>query len=130
MKLNDDFFASVTAKQVFLTKMDKIKSKIRHKAIRMQTLVKGDLKSQRSKRSREQLSSLKDLANVGDNNMVKMNQLNSDRRKQLVKERYRPAQLKKGKILKGKLRRRNSLDGGFSFNKTRSNMRSFTRMNP
>lgn len=29
MKLNDDFFATVTAKQVFLTKMDKMKSKIK-----------------------------------------------------------------------------------------------------
>ena len=48
MKLNDDFFASVTAKQVFLTKMDKIKSKLRRKTIRMSTLAKGD-KSHRSK---------------------------------------------------------------------------------
>lgn len=84
MKLNDDFFATVTAKQVFLTKMDKMKAKIRHKAVRMKSLVKGDLKFHRAKD-----------------------------KKQMIEERYKPASQKKTQILKdkkGTKKRRNSYE--------------------
>jgi hypothetical protein len=42
-KVNDNFFSIVTAQQVFLNKMDKMKSKIRHKVKKMPTLIKGEL---------------------------------------------------------------------------------------
>ena len=45
-RLNDNFFGIVTAQQVFLNKMDKMKSKIQRKVKKMPTLIKGELKHQ------------------------------------------------------------------------------------
>jgi hypothetical protein len=88
--------------------MNKIKAKIKCKTIRMQTLKKPPPKPHTMKTNGE---------NMDNNSVVKvmtMNKVNIEKRRQMVKERYQPAQFKKAGILKknkkGAKTRRNSFD--------------------